>query len=261
MKILKYSTFNKSIEMADLFLENIDSEYVEPEKYDDILKKIIHDLRLNGQLALKFGTGLTAMYPLVSKLVENMSLNIELKTETVVLMTVACITITYLEETKDMKEKAELERDSRSMLEELKLRGVGNGIIKKLVACIKSIENIFKIIYKQRRTIINGVFDMFAYSAIAIPLVNAILFMIDKYHMDANSLPSNFLSLGLGVTTIAAKHGMNYILSKLGRSVDKEVVMNDIENSNPILKKGQTKFVDTEYVNDDGEKLISEDDN
>lgn len=261
MKILKYSTFNKSIEMADLFLENINSEYTEPEKYDDVLKKIIHDLKLNGQLALKFGTCLTAMYPLVSKLVENMSLNIELKTETVVLMTIACITIAYLEETKDMKEKAELEKDSRSMLEELKLRGVGNGIIKKLVACVKSVENIFKIIYKQRKTIINGIFDMFAYTSIAIPVINAILFMIDKYHMDANSLPSNFLSLGLGVTTIAAKHGMNFILNKLGKSVDKDVVMNDIEKSDPILKKGQTKFVDTEYINDDGEKLISEDDN
>jgi cytochrome c biogenesis protein CcdA len=262
MKILKYSEHNKSFEMAEEFLNIIgNGVFNESDEHNTILKKIIKDLKLNSSIALTFGTGLTAMIPLVNKLVS--TLKIDLTTDTVVLITITGLTIAYLEEKKELsvKKRMQIEKDSKSMLEELKLKGVGNGVIKKIVKCIKSIGNIFKILFKNTRHVVNGFFDMFAYSAIAVPVVNAILYMVNKYDMNLETLPSNFLSLGLGVTTIAAKHGLNYLIDllkdklKLNKS-DILKGINDVDD--PILKKyPHPEYIDTEYIDDDS-KLIKE---
>jgi hypothetical protein len=193
-----------------------------------------------------------------------MNLNIDLTPETIVLMTIAGITIAYLEEHKELEERKKLEKDAKSMLEELKLRGVGNGIVKKLVACIKSMGNIFKILFKNRRHIINGFFDMFGYTSIVIPVLNAISYMIGKYDMNLETLPSNFLSLGLGVTTLAAKHGLNYLIDLLKDKlkINKKDIfkhVNDVDD--PILKKyPHPEYIDVDYDNIENDKLIKEHD-
>jgi len=248
--------------MSQDFLDIIGNTITnESNEYKSVLKKIIEDLKLNYSLVLTFGIGLEAMYPVIKSLVENMNLKIDMKIETIVLMTIAAITIAYLEEKKEAKERKKLEHDSKSMLEELKLRGVGNGIIKKIVACIKSIGNLFKILFKNKRHIINGFFDMFGYTSIVIPTINAILYMIGKYNMNLDTLPSNFLSLGLGITTISAKHGLNYIIDKLKDklNLNKDDIFKNINDiDDPILKRyPHPEYIDTEY-NVDKNNLIKE---
>lgn len=264
MKLLRYSEHSKNIDMAEEFINIIGNTTInesENTEYNTVLKKIISDLKLNSQMVLTFGVGLAAMFPVVNKLVANMSLNIELTPETVVLMTIAGVTIAYLEEHKELAERKKLEKDAKSMLEELKLRGVGNGIIKKLVSCIKSMGNIFKILFKNKRHVINGFFDMFGYTAIVIPVLHAISYMVGKYDMNLETLPSNFLSLGLGVTTLAAKHGLNYIVDLLKDKlkINKNDIfkhINDIDD--PILKKyPHPEYIDVEY-DDEENKLIKE---
>lgn len=263
MKLLRYSEHSKSLEMVDEFINSInDAPINESDDYDGVVKKIIDDLKLNGSLVLTLGVGLKAMFPVVNELVTNMRLKIDLNTETVVLMTIAAVTIAYLEEIKESKEKRKYEKDAKSLLEELKLRGVGNNIIKKLVACIKSMGNIVKIIFKNRRHSINGFFDMFGYAAIAVPVINAILFMINKYDMNIETLPGNFLSLGLGITSLVAKHGLNYIIDKLKDKfkLNKSLInkgVNDIDD--PMLKKyPHPEYIDVDYDNIEDEKLIKE---
>lgn len=262
MKLLRYSEHIKTIEMAEEFLSVIGNDTInESDKvnHDFITKKIINDLRLNAQLALTFGPGLKAMFPVINKLVTNMNLNIDLNAETVVLMTIAGVTIAFIEEHKESHGK-KFEKDAKSMLEELKLRGVGNGIIKKIVTCIKSIGNIFKILFKNKRHVINGFFDMFGYTALVIPIINAILYMVGKYDMNLDTLPSNFLSLGLGVTTLSAKHGLNYLIDLLKDKLKlnkKDIFsgVNDIDD--PILKKyPHPEYIDVEEYDDS--KLIKE---
>ena len=218
MKILKYSDHNKSLQMAQDFLSIIGNDRIneaDVKAYDSILKKTMDDLKINKDLILTFGTGMSAMFPLVEKLVANMSLNIDLNIQTVVLITIAGVTIAYIEEKKniDIKKKEILEKDAKSMLEELKLRGVGNGIIKKVVKCVDSISNLFRILLKNKKHVINGLFDMLAYAALATPVINAIFYMVGKYNMNLETLPGNFLSLGFGVTTLAAKNGLNYLIN------------------------------------------------
>jgi hypothetical protein len=264
MKVLRYAEYN-AVDMAQDFLNVIGNNRVdESGNNDSIVKKIMQDLKLNYSLVLTFGVGLQAMFPIVNKLISNMNLNIDLTPETIVLMTIAGITIAYLEEHKELEERKKLEKDAKSMLEELKLRGVGNGIVKKLVACIKSMGNIFKILFKNRRHIINGFFDMFGYTSIVIPVLNAISYMIGKYDMNLETLPSNFLSLGLGVTTLAAKHGLNYLIDLLKDKL--KISKNDIfkhvnDVDDPILKKyPHPEYIDVDYDNIENDKLIKEHD-
>lgn len=260
MEVLKFKDYNSSVLLAEDFIDNIRDLVNESDSnsdsYKKVLNKIVHDLKLKSALVLTLGAGLQAMFPIVNKLVSNMNLKIDITADTVVLMTVAGVTIAYLEEIRNQRDKRQYEADSRSMLEELKLRGIGNGIIKKIVICIKSIGNIFKIIFKNKRAIINGFFDMFGYTALALPTLNAILYMVNKYDMNIDTLPSNFLSIGIGVTTLVAKHGLNYIIDKLKSklNINKDEIFKTIGDVKEIRYKKDKEI----SMSDSKTKLINE---
>jgi hypothetical protein len=55
--------------------------------------------------------------------------------------------------------------------------------------------------------------DMFAYTAMLIPIMNGILYVIGKYDLNFDNFIKNFIGLSIGVGTIITKHGM--ILNKL----------------------------------------------
>jgi hypothetical protein len=254
MEILKYSEYNKSYKMAEEFVESFNSMINESnekkEEYESILKKVVKDLSLNFSFIGTFGTGLSFMCPIIDELIKNSNLKIEMNLKTVVLISITALSIVYLEEKKSKlssKEAEDLKNDSKSLLTELKLVGVGNGIIKKMTECIKSIGNIFKIIFKRSRQVVSTFFDLFGYTALLLPVINAIYYMIGKYDMNIDTLTTNFLSLGLGVATLTAKHGINYIIDKI-----KNVVKVDIEKleEEPIITKlgGEPK---TDIINED----------
>jgi hypothetical protein len=131
------------------------------------------------------------------------------------------------------------------MLEELKMRGFGNGIVKKLMKSLESIKNIFLIIGKHIGAVIGGVIDMFAYTSILIPLLNGVMTMIHKYDLNLDTLSQNFLGLSVGVGTIITKHGIVEIINKLKSkfTISQKEVLDDIET--PVIQKFST-FGDSE---------------
>ena len=255
-KVLKFNDHSNSVKMAEELIEMIANPKLNESSIDDshiqkILKGLAFDLKFNYSLVFTFGTGIRAMYPIVENLIKNGNLKVEMNTENVVLLSLAALAITYLEEKNNKAGDTEVEcpdcdglgyhggedgedeedcqscsgsgilksevtkADARTILEELKLRGFGNGIVKKLVKCFKSIGNLFKTLFKNTPYIISGFLDMFAYTAILIPTMNAISWMVGKYDFNLETLPMNFLSIGVGVGTFLAKNGINYLVSKL----------------------------------------------
>lgn len=262
MKVLSYSEHNKSNELTQIFLSIIGSDTLNEsdESYKVVLKKIVSDLKLNGSLSLTFGAGMTSMFPLVAKLVTNMSMKIDITPETIVLMTIAAVTIAHLEEQKQLKNREEVEKDAKSILEELKLRGIGNGIIKKLVKCVQSVTSIFNLLFRHKRHVANGLMDMFAYAALSTPIINAALYMIGKYQLTIDTLPANFLSIGLGVTTLIAKHGIRYIINLLKDKIklDEIDILGSDHSDDPLITKyPHPEFIDSEFDSKDS-KLIKE---
>jgi hypothetical protein len=206
-----------------------------------IEKKVLSDLKLDTKLVFTFGAGIGALYPVVQKMMENLSISgVEMTRETSVLLTIACVTIVYLEEKKfkTPEEEDKLTKDSKSMLEELRMRGIGDGIVKKVIKSIESIKNVFSVIAKHVGAMVGGVIDMFGYTAILIPIMNAILWIIGKYEMSVDAVIQNFFSIGMGVASRIAKHGLVELINKLKGIISnktKEEIIDELET--PVIQR------------------------
>lgn len=261
MKVYRFAEYSLNNSMVDSFIESLQPIIKEASgginKYESALTKIVKDLKLNVQLVTTFGAGIGAFYPIVESLMRNMNTgSIDITTNTVVLLTITAISIIYLEERKDkIKDEDSFRKNCKSMLEELKMMGIGNGIVKKLIEGLKSIKNIFSIIGKHIGAVVGGFMDMFAYTAMLIPIMNAINSIVGKYDLNFDTLPQNFLGLGIGIGTIIAKHGIAEIIDRIksrfpkGNSIDKKKILDEIET--PIIQKiGDVTFGDSESDQD-----------
>ena len=238
--ILKFQHYKMTDDLIDFLSNSVINESDKSQSaIDSMLKGLARDLKFNMGLVFTFGVGIRAMYPIVDNLIQNGTLKIEANTENIVLICLAALTITYLEETNNKAGQTEVEcsckskkdceicggtgvvksivtkKDAQTILEELKLRGVGNGIIRKMVECFKSIGNISKTLFKNSPYVINGLMDMLAYTGLLLPTMNAISALIGKYDLNMDTLPGNFMAVGLGVTTFLAKNGFDFLLKKL----------------------------------------------
>lgn len=225
MNILKFEQYDLQNSMSDDFINFLTQDSIIESKidileYKEILKKTISDLKLNLSFVGTFATGIALMSPIVNNLVKNSKLNIEANPQNIVLLTVTAFSIIYLEERKNRTirnfiKESEFKKEIKSLLEELKLRGMGDGIVKLVISCFKSILNISRLILENIGNVVSGFLDLFAYTSLFIPIINAILSLISKYDLNINTLPGNFLSLGAGVTTLIAKNGIKFILDKI----------------------------------------------
>jgi hypothetical protein len=222
--------------------------------YKKIEKKILSDLKLDTKLVLTFGSGIASLYPIVGEMMQNMSLtNIDLSKQSIVLLTIAAITIIFLEEKKAKSPEQEdtLTKDSKSLLEELRMRGIGDGIVKKVIKAINGVKNIFTTIAKHLGAAVGGVIDMFAYTAILIPIMNGVFHIIGKYDMGVDQVVQNFFSLSIGVATRIAKHGLVELLDRLRKLISpksKREIIAELET--PVIQK----FGDIQYGDSDVEQ-------
>ena len=236
MKIQRYTDYTLQNEMAEEFLNSFDKMVKESDgdtSYQKVAKKVISDLKLNVSLVATFGAGIGALYPVVQGLMENMNLDSFILTpESIVLLTLSSVTIAYLQEKKfkSAEEEDQLTKDSKSMLEELKMKGFGNGIVKKLIKSLESVKNIFLVIGKHIGAVIGSILDMFAYTSLLIPLLYGVMSIIHKYDLNLETLPQNFLGLAVGVGTIIAKHGIVEIINRIKNKfpINPKEVLDDI---------------------------------
>jgi hypothetical protein len=253
IKIKRYQEYVIYDSMSLDLIRSIESslnENIDSNRFKSIQDKIIKDLKLNFNLVGVFGAGIGAFYPIVQKLMTNTP-NITVDSESVVLATICAFTIIYLEE-KKTKDIQKLTKDSKSMLEELRMRGIGDFTIKKVIKALQSIKNIFDIIGKHIGAVIAGFVDMFSYTSILIPVMNGILSVIGKYDLNLDTIIQNFIGLGVGIGTVIAKHGIIDILDRLKLYVNKKKVIDEIET--PVIQK----FGDKTYGNDSQEDSSTE---
>ena len=260
MKVKRFLQYSMQDSMVFDFINSFDGLITESDEteYKKIQKKVIMDLRLNSNLSLTFGTGIQALYPVVNKLMTNMKISsIDITPDKVVLLTICAFTIVYLEEKKfrDGTEEDILTKDSKSMLEELKMMGIGNGIVKKVVKIFKSVVGIFSLIGKHLDAVVKGFVDMFAYTAILIPIMNGILYIVGKYELNTDSFLENFAALTMGVGTLIAKNGIISIIDKLKDRIntkDKKKIVDEVDTT--IIKKVSdftlNPIIDGEMINE-----------
>jgi hypothetical protein len=233
-KILKWGEYRISEERAIEIIDLICSPVVNESNSDDnsfdvISKKLSKDLKFNIGLIFTFGAGIKLMMPVVNGLIKTGSFNFELNSENLILLTITVAAIIYLEETsnkagdevnQDGEKSIVTKRDVQTMLEELKMGGIGQGIVKKFANAFSSIALFFKNLFKKTPFVINGLLDMFAYTSLMLPCMNAISSFIGKYDITIDNLSTNLLSVGVGVGALMAKQGVSWLVNKLKKSLN-----------------------------------------
>ncbi len=246
MKILRYTDYSKSNDMVEFLINNLENPIIN-ESIDDltaknILKGLSNDLKFNISLIFTFGTGITLMVPIIENLIKNGNIKIDLNPQNLVLLSLTTLAILYLEETKNKSGESEIDcsckskgckkckngkikskvtrSDAQTLLEELKMRGIGNGIVKKLMISFKAIGNLIKTLFKNSQYPIKGLLEMFGYASLLLPVMNALNALIGKYEMNMDTIAGNFLSIGIGITTFLAKNSINFLIDKLQKKIN-----------------------------------------
>jgi hypothetical protein len=245
MKILKYYQFSEKNEILIEFVKSLDENLISESNIDgglvdSILKNLSRDLKFNISLVFTFGTGIKAMIPIVDNLIKNGNFKIEPTLENIVLLTLTSLSICYLENSKNSKvSKPEV----KSMLEELKMRGIGNGIVKIFVKVLNSIGSFVKNIFKNTGYAISGLFEMLGYTSLMLPFMNAISYVVGKYDLNPESLVGNLLSIGLSLGAFSGKNIINTIVKKLKDKIEISV-SGDLEK--PVSVKSYDAINDSE---------------
>ena len=85
---------------------------------------------------------------------------------------------------------------------------------------------------------IGGIIDMLGYTAILIPIMNSILWIIGKYEMSIDTVTQNFFSIGVGIASRIAKHGLVELIGKLKGLISdktKGEIIDELET--PIIQR------------------------
>lgn len=237
MNILRYN----QLEITQEFIKLLNSPILESNDIIDAENTFIKDLKFIKNLTLTFGAGISSMIETVTNLVKNGNLNVPTDKISISLFIIAALSICVLEESRGNKvvctsclgkscgycingyiTKTKATIEIKSILEELQLRGIGNGLVKILCKIFESIYDLFKTIVKQRTKLTNSILDMFSYTAISVPILNTVSILVNHYDLNMNTFMNSFASITLGIATLALKHGVNYIYNILKNKLSKK---------------------------------------
>lgn len=271
MRVLKYSEFDRSEEWLLEIIENISTPINENKDDKSLVRKFLSrlskDIGFNIGLVTTFGTGITLMMPIVNRLIENSNLSIELNEENLILLCITAISITYLEENRnktgeelnpDGEESLVKRKDAQTMLAELKMRGIGNGIVKKVVKILQGIGKFFRMLFKGTPYVIDSLLDMFAYTSIALPCMNAISLFVGKYDMNLDNILGNLLSLGTAAGALVSKQGINWLMNKLKKTLNIQDL--DVPDEDEEMIISPYDMIDIDPKTPEGSELIKEHD-
>lgn len=250
MKLLKYGEYSHEI-LAEEFLKLLseslimEDKEIKQSKIDEILSSLGRDIKFNLGLITTFGTGVKVIYPIVNTFIEKGLIKMDPTPENIVLICITALTIIYLEEKNNKSGEQNIDcelcqgkdnncpechghghvvsqvtkADAQTLLTELKMRGVGNGVVKNLVKLFNKIGDLGKTlsegfnklkslgitIGKNIPVAIDGFLDMIGYVQLMVPIINAISVMMGTYILTWDNLWTNLASIGLGLTTLFAR--------------------------------------------------------
>jgi len=139
MRLLNY----RQIELATNFISYLLDTVLEKNKFSLPKNTYLDKLKIHKIFITNNEDKLGILEKITEELVKNSNLNIEANEEIITLLCVAGFSASQLNNSKfliDNKfKKEDFEKEIKSILEELKLNGVGNNIVKNLSNCFKSI--------------------------------------------------------------------------------------------------------------------------
>ena len=236
-KILKYEEYKNWESIGERFVDSIinysvnESKSLE-EEIKESIKELQKRLKFDFSLVFIFGGGVKVMYPIVEQFIKNGNLKADYTTEDVVLLCITALSIIYLRENTDSEIKAE--EIKKKLNAEVEMRfGNPRILVNKLVKSFNSIANVIKKIYKNSGIIINSFIDIFSYTSILIPTMNAISMFMDAEKCTLDSMQGNLMSMVTGISIPVIKRLYDFVIKKIGMKKSDKSVRDSDQVSDP----------------------------
>lgn len=244
-KILKFGEYMDWDQISREFLTQMNTPIISEsdensEGLDGYIKNILDKFGFNLELVFTFGSGVKFMFPIVNSLITNMKLEITPSTEDIVLLCITIIAIMYLQNRKQPLISAD---DIKNKLNpEIQMKfGNPRILVNKLLECFNQIYNFIKKFPKLFGVALGSLLDMFSYTSILIPVMNAIASFCSKYEVTPDNLLGNLLSLGVGIMTISSKELLNYVKNKVSKS--KQIDTTEVPTEVDEFDLGDNKLI------------------
>jgi len=193
-KIYNYEDYNIYDNITEDFLKHLNSLKIINlnNSYIDSQNEIINRIKIDTFILDIIGSDITFFYNIVERLIKNTN-KIELTNDNVVLSTLCSLSIIFIEENKNNENNNLLVKNSKSILEELKMGGVGDGIVKSIINLFYNIKNLISLIYKKIKIV--NFFEIFKYIKNLKVFFSSIIYLIEDYNLDIETSIKNFVGL------------------------------------------------------------------
>jgi hypothetical protein len=248
MGILKFEdyTINSSILSLIKEFENID---INESSNNNHLNDIVNTLNLNENIIDIYNSvNFDVLFNIVKELISNDSLNVELNDKNITQSTLSLILISLkndIEKTNNLKyynSVDDLKNDIRDILEELKLEGIGNGIIKKISTILEQIYDFFKLISKDIKiNNIKTLFDIISNDRLSNIILSPIYNYIKKNNVSMNSLEKTITHMNKNTSVFSIEPIINAISKSFNTDIEIDIHDSDISNKNNDIINEQDK--------------------
>ena len=248
MGILKFEdyTINSSILSLIKEFENID---INESSNNNHLNDIVNTLNLNKNIIDIYNSiNFDVLFNIVKELISNDSLNVELNDKNITQSTLSLILISLkndIEKTNNLKyykSVDDLKNDIRDILEELKLEGIGNGIIKKISAILDQIYDFFKLISKDIQiNNIKTLFDIISNDKLSNTILFPIYNYIKKNNVSMSSLEKTISYMNSNTSVFSTEPIINAISKSFNIDIEIDIHDSDISNKNNDIINEQDK--------------------
>ena len=248
MGILKFEdyTINSSILSLIKEFENID---INESSNNNHLNDIVNTLNLNKNIIDIYNSiNFDVLFNIVKELISNDNLNIELNDKNITQSTLSLILISLkndIEKTNNLKyykSVDDLKNDIRDILEELKLEGIGNGIIKKISTILDQIYDFFKLISKDIQiNNIKTLFDIISNDKLSNTILFPIYNYIKKNNVSMSSLEKTISYMNSNTSVFSTEPIINAISKSFNTDIEIDIHDSDISNKNNDIINEQDK--------------------
>lgn len=201
MKILKYCEMNMGYD----FIENIT---ITENMSSDNINEVLSNLSIKTDLT-ELSTFINSLNNIVYKLNPENSL----------LISIAATLVAF-----NTSDNSVIKKDCRNILEELKLKGTGNGTVKTFVSMLEVLKTISSQLYNTTDIFNDKVF----------PLLNSISVLIDKYNITLPNLLSNINTILVSLNAMITKNGVDSVLNKINTN---NISIDTLDKQNTIIQE------------------------
>ncbi len=200
-------------------------------EYQRAAKKLISEIGFNLYNVGTYGVSITALYPVIQKLMETGKFDLSPSVQNVVLLTICAISVLV----KESKDKV------KELISFASKKGMTQEDLDTAVNQIKTTKGIFAEIAQNFGKVISTFTDMLAYTSLLVPFSMVLGSLITQGRIDSELLSQSLPALQVSMGAMGFKLLLNRIMHKLEIIIKGTDKFQNPENIKPLLVNDELK--------------------